>query len=197
MDYYKDEYESEIIEDLDMYGEIPLQLLRKMFSHLSDAQFYKKISTLKRNGALETPANTNVRLNRRSPRKDKMIDALWVFSEFAPEVKPHLHGPLDYPAQMFFIIDEDDDCYQYDISVFKEGDMPDFRTYVNKICKRKDKLIDNTKFIFIVPNEEYVSTFLEMLVKDFKLDPSMFMVATLVRDGINIEPEVNIYAAEC
>lgn len=182
------DYESIVLEDLEKYGEIPVVILRKMVPQLDDFQFKKMIEGLRRSGALEILRSGHIRLNRRSEWKSKLVDALWVFAQFADDVGPYDHGPLDYPAQMFFIkTDADGRLFEYEISVFKDGDLPYLRTFNFK---------DNIKYIFVVPNEDEVETYMNALVSDYHLKPSRFLVACLERDGINIEPEVNIYACE-
>ena len=109
-----------ILRWLSQYEALPKDLVIQMLTHKGRHTAERIIRGLyKQNRICYLSGGYYISVNPRSKPDEKVIQSLWVLTQFGNRVDPMSHMPAAFPSQVFFI----KDGIGYEILVLREGEQ--------------------------------------------------------------------------
>ncbi len=108
-----------ILRWLSQYGALPKDLVIQMMTHKGSKTVERIIRGLyKQNRISYLSGGYYISVDPRAKPDQRVIQALWVLTQFGDRVDPMSHMPAAFPSQVFFI----KDGVGYEILVLREGE---------------------------------------------------------------------------
>lgn len=164
-----------ILKWLSQYEALPKEQVIRLLNHKPRLTAEKIIRGLhKQNRISYLSGGYYIGSDPRAKPDQRMIQALWVLTQFGDKVNPMAHMPAAFPSQVFFI----KDSVGYEILVLREGEQ-----HLTMLLQPQE----NMKYIIVLPE---ISLGKKLHLPDV---PCLFAVLTYGRTDI---PEVKFYKQE-
>lgn len=177
-----------LIRWLSEYGCLPVQLIKRMVGTKYLSTFYSVQNMLIKERVVQlTPDKAFLRINNKFAVDPRVVDALWVLSQFEDTIEVLDHGLLQYPAQVFFLKrNSDTSVIEYEIVVLKNNE----ENFLNLLTVDR-----SSKYIFVIPDRSLIDK-VKRIAKKKHISTDQYFFACLYRDGSSLTPDIEFYKVD-